>query len=204
MNCDEKQKETAAHALGALEPAAASAIDAQAASDPALQSELTRFRDVTAAIAANCVPPKPPSPTLRGRVLDRIRNTPQLQPGAATALPKPPAAPPAGFSFLHANEPWQPTAIPGFEFRVLSVNPKEGYRVILGKLQPGARFPHHIHKTGAEELFVVSGDLVSMGHTMNAGDFMHAESGTDHVDLYSPNGCIALLVEPIEGPEVLA
>jgi len=58
MNCDEKQKETAAHALGALEPAAASAIDAQAASDPALQSELTRFRDVTAAIAANCVPPE--------------------------------------------------------------------------------------------------------------------------------------------------
>lgn len=207
MNCDEKQQETAAHALGALDPAAARALEQAAATDSSLQSEITRFRDVVAAFTQNAVPPRTPSPTVRGRVLDRIRKTPQIRPGTPASKPafdptKRPTPPP-GFAFVHSDAGWQPTGVPGFQFRVLSINEREGYRVLLGKLEPGAQFPHHIHKTGAEELFLVSGDLFTAGRYMQAGDFVHADPGTDHPELYSPNGCIALLVEPIEGPEVL-
>lgn len=94
------------------------------------------------------------------------------------------------------------TPIPGLKLKILSVNEREGYRVVLAQLAPGARFPRHIHKTGPEELFIVSGDLETEGRTLRAGDFLHAESGTDHGGLCSPHGCVALLVEPVGGPEI--
>ncbi len=210
MNCDERQQEAAAHALGALTPAQAAELEERLKNDPTFQTEIARFRAVATAFAAAVVPHFQPSPELRNRVLERIRRTPQLPPQAppstfgrpfaasATQLP-----PPAGFSFVTEDAGWVKTQVPGLDFRVLSMNPKEGYRVMLGRLAPGTRLPHHIHRQGAEGLFVVSGDLYSAGRLLQAGDYMHAEAGTDHPEVYSPNGCIALLVEPVDGPEVV-
>ena len=207
MNCDEKQQETAAAAVGALSAEAAAALESKAATDPALGSELTRFRDVVAAIAAATTPPQTAPPALRSRILDRVRTTPQQRPASTT--PQPATIPasqtiPPGFAFAFGDGAWTPTAVPGLEIRVLTVNTAAGYRVLLGKLAPGTRFPHHKHKTGAEELFVVSGDLFTAGRHMQAGDFLHADAGTDHPDLWSPNGCVALIMEPVEGPEIVA
>ena len=55
-----------------------------------------------------------------------------------------------------------------------------------------------------ESTVIVGGDLFTAGRHMQAGDFLHADAGTDHADLWSPNGCVALIMEPVEGPEIVA
>lgn len=201
MNCDELQQQTAAQALGALDPVALEALRKRLADDPSAQGELARFTDVAAAIAGAVAAPQPPPAALRSRILERIRQTPQSdRPIAAPELR--PAAPP-GFQFVHDDDNWQESGFPGLQMRLLSLNAKEGYRVLLGKLAPGTHLPHHVHRKGPEELFLISGDLISGGRTLRAGDFMHAEAGTDHDNAWSPSGCVALLIEPVEGPEVV-
>ncbi len=198
------------YALGALTPAQAAALEQRLQHDPGLQAEIARFRAVATAFAASVVPRRGPSPEVRGRVLERIRRTPQAErPALSPNRERPSTAPdihgppPAGFSLVTGDDGWMKTQVSGLEFRVLSINHKEGYRVMLGRLAPGTRLPHHVHRRGAEGLFVVSGDLYTSGRLLQAGDYVHAEAGTDHPEVYSPNGCIALLVEPVEGPEVV-
>jgi anti-sigma factor ChrR (cupin superfamily) len=210
MNCDERQQESAMHALGALTPDQVAALEQRLQHDPGLQAKIARFRAVATAFAASVVPRHEPSPEVRGRILERIRRTPQMAPPVRSPNPEPASAapdsqrpPPTGFSFVTGDDGWVKTQVSGLEFRVLSINPKEGYRVMLGRLAPGTRLPHHVHSRGAEGLFVVSGDLYTSGRLLQAGDYVHAESGTDHPEVYSPNGCIALLVEPVDGPEVV-
>ena len=43
---------------------------------------------------------------------------------------------------------------------------------------PGTRFPAH-HHGGDEECYVISGSLVACGRRIGAGDFHHADAGSD-------------------------
>ena len=67
---------------------------------------------------------------------------------------------------------------------------------LLADLAPGARFPTHDH-AGSEQLYILSGHLHTEGRIMGPGDFLHAEAGTHHGELHSPDGCRALLVERV-------
>jgi hypothetical protein len=62
---------------------------------------------------------------------------------------------------------------------------------------PGVRFPPH-HHTGDEECYVISGSLIACGRRLVAGDFHHAEGGSDHGELFTEEGCRVLLVVPPE------
>ncbi len=68
-----------------------------------------------------------------------------------------------------------------------------GYQVVLAELAAGARFPEHDHSS-SEELFIVSGHLQTEGRMLGPGDFLHAEPGTHHRELISPDGCVALII----------
>jgi anti-sigma factor ChrR (cupin superfamily) len=57
------------------------------------------------------------------------------------------------------------------------------------ELDPGTRYPDHTHG-GAEDLFLVTGDLFTAGRLMKAGDFVHCEAGTEHQEVISPGGKI--------------
>lgn len=178
MSCPESHELAALDAVGALDPAGKARLEARTAGNAEARAEVAGLRDAAAVLALAYSKP---------------------------ALLHAPVVPIAlgGFSFVHQHESaWAETPIPGLKVKILSVNNREGCRVILAQLAPGARFPRHIHKTGPEELFVVSGDLETEGRTLRAGDFLHAESGTEHRGLYSPHGCVVLLVEPVEGPEI--
>ena len=99
------------------------------------------------------------------------------------------------FLFVRNDETgWTPTPISGLKVKALSVSRDMGYQVLLAHLAPGARFPEHDHQ-GSEEPFVVSGHLHTEGRVLGPGDFLHAEPGTHHHELFSPDGCVALLVE---------
>lgn len=205
MKCREQQELAALEAAGALDRPARSRLEAEAAHEESVRDELAASRDAITAYAAARVfspTPKSPPPALRTRILDQLRSHPRVAPQnpLSSSPDQPPPTP--GFTFVPRDSgDWLPTAIPSLRIKILSVNPKEGYRTILAELSPGGTFPAHVHHAGSEQLYVVSGDLETEGHSLKAGDFLHAQHGTEHHALYSPNGCVALIVEPIRGPE---
>lgn len=123
-----------------------------------------------------------PAAEIREKLLARIR-TEQKSPAV-----------PAGWRFESARsaEGWI-EAVPGVRFKALSVDKARDVALVLVEMAPGARFPDHPHAESTEEFLVISGDIFSGGRRLLAGDYYHAEVGTDHTDVTSPSGCTALL-----------
>ena len=70
-----------------------------------------------------------------------------------------------------------------------------------GKQEPGARYPAHVN-AGPEDFFILTGDLVIGERKMRAGDFHHADSGSQHAENYSVEGCTLLAVLTTDDPLV--
>jgi len=125
-----------------------------------------------------------PRPEVRERLMATIR-------ADAPVLP-------AGFAFsFAASDGWVPHPVPGIRMRVLGMNRERGYATLLLDVKPGTRFPEH-HHSGAEECYVISGSVYSYGRRMGPGDFLHADAGTDHSELWTEEGAQVLLVVPPE------
>lgn len=123
-----------------------------------------------------------PRPAVREQLLEQI------------GLP----ATPTGFRFrFDDQQDWLPHPVPGIRMRVLSLDHDRGYATLLLDVAPGTTFPPHHHQ-GAEECYVISGTVRTCGREMKAGDFLHADGGTEHGELYSPTGCRVLLVVPAD------
>jgi len=105
---------------------------------------------------------------------------------------------PDGFHIRSASgNTWMPHPVPGILMKILSINHDRDYATLLLDVSPGTRFPPH-HHSGPEECYVISGSLETCGRRLAAGDFVHADAGTDHAELRSDEGCQVLLVVPIE------
>lgn len=125
-----------------------------------------------------------PGPAVRDRLMARV------------FADAPPA--PAGFTFsLAASDTWLPHPVPGIRMRVLAMNRENGYATLLLDVGPGTRFPAH-HHSGAEECYVVSGTVYTCGRRMGPGDFLHADGGTEHGELWTDEGARVILVVPPE------
>jgi len=100
-----------------------------------------------------------------------------------------------GFNFIFSDSSeWiKHPQINGIEIKTLAANGDKGYLMILMKAAAGAEYPSH-HHSGAEECYVIEGDLYVEGKYLGPGDFHHAEGGSDHEPLRTKNGCILLLV----------
>jgi len=124
-----------------------------------------------------------PRPNVRDRLMSAV---------GATPVPLP-----AGFSFrLAAEQDWVPHPVPGIRMKVLGLNREKGYATLLLDVAAGARFPAH-HHGGDEECYVISGSLIACGRRLGAGDFHHADAGSDHGELWTDEGCrVLLVVEP--------
>jgi anti-sigma factor ChrR (cupin superfamily) len=190
MNFTNLQELAVAYALGAIEPREAALLEQIAAGNPSVQAELGALLEAAAALAASQSVRVAPEPSLRGRILDRIRSTPQARPASPdTSL----AA--TGFHFKPAgSEDWRRGPGKGLRYRVLSVSKDLGYWMLLLELTPGGVIPTHDHR-GSEQVYLLSGDLQTQGRTLAPGDFLHSEPGTIHQELVSPSGCMAILVE---------
>lgn len=103
---------------------------------------------------------------------------------------------PSGFSVrLNAEADWMPHPVPGIRMKVLSVNQQSGYATLLLDVQPGTRYPAH-HHSGAEECYVISGSILTLGCRLGPGDFIHADADTHHEELFTDEGARVLLVVP--------
>lgn len=117
------------------------------------------------------------------------------------------SADPAGFAFHHAaDDRWLPHPVPGIRMKVLALNKVRGYATLLLDVAPGTRFPSH-HHGGDEECFVLSGSIFTCGRRLGPGDFVHADAGTAHGELWTDEGAQVILIVPPDGhlpPDMLA
>jgi len=138
---------------------------------------------VAIALAELAAAGPPPRPELKGLVLSGLS---ELGP------------PPPGFAVRFADDAdWKPHPVLGIRMKVLSINQRNGYATLLLDASPGTRFPAH-HHAGDEECYVISGSLFTIGRRFGAGDFVHADGGTDHSELWTDEGAQVLLVVPPE------
>jgi anti-sigma factor ChrR (cupin superfamily) len=138
------------------------------------------FDDPTLIAIAEALPAEQPGPAVKAQLLAR-----------AGVAPAPLV--PSGFVLRLAGDDWFDHPLPGIRMKVLAVNPERTRATLLIDAVPGARFPPH-HHNGDEECYVVSGDVHTLGRTLGPGDFLHADSGTDHGELFTVGGAVVLLV----------
>lgn len=203
-NCDELQQLTALEALGALDGADLARLRDRLESDPAAREELRRFLDVAAAMASTA-PLRRPSRAVRSRVMERIAKQGQAgRGGASSDAGVSPSSSPSrareigeplreGFQFVGRDLAWMDAPLPGMRFKVLSAGPSQDYAMLEVELSAGAHYPEHEH-LGAEDLYLLTGDLRTEGVLLGPGDLFHAEPGTNHEGLWTSGGCTALLI----------
>jgi anti-sigma factor ChrR (cupin superfamily) len=145
-------------------------------------ADIVEFAAVVAlGLAATARGPEP-RPAVRQQLMARLAASPD----------------PDGFVFhLAASDRWLPHPVPGIRMKVLALNEKRGYATLLLDVAPGTRFPSH-HHGGAEECFVVSGSIYTCGRRLGPGDFVHADAGTDHGELWTEEGAQVILIVPPE------
>ncbi|MBI3258349.1 MAG: cupin domain-containing protein [Ignavibacteriae bacterium] len=136
---------------------------------------------------------EPPN-SVKQSLMNRIRNEKDRTENNEVA-----AKPHEPLTFVLANEgKWFPHPLTAeIKVKLLSIERKRGYATILIEVPPGVRYPEH-HHHGAEECYVLEGDLHVAGRVLGPGDFHHADADSDHGELYTINGGRALLVVAIE------
>jgi hypothetical protein len=77
---------------------------------------------------------------------------------------------------------WFDTPCAGIRGRILAVDKVCGMATLFLRAEPGAVYPSH-HHHGPEECYVLRGTVVIEGRTLHAGDFQHADDGSDHGEI---------------------
>lgn len=210
MITEQQQEQASLYALDALSEAEARAFEAEMRGNAALR-ELVRDLQSTADLLAMSMPPATLPTALRDKVLARIEEAGSATAGAPspgtegaqrTARPTAAEAIP-GLRFIDSadSKGWKPLPVPGAYIKLLSLEQERGYAVLLGKLDPGTRYPAHVN-AGPEDFFVLTGDLVIGDRKLVAGDFHHADKGSQHTENYSVEGCTLLAVLTTDDPLV--
>jgi len=141
--------------------------------------DVVEFEELVALALAEASSGPAPRPSVKAQLMARLAED---------------APVPVGFSLRFApDDDWVPHPVPGIRMKVLSVNRRSGYATLLLDVQPGTRFPAH-HHGGDEECYVISGSVYTLGRRLGPGDFVHADAGTEHGELWTDEGARVLLV----------
>lgn len=176
---DESQQEQASlYVMGLLPKQEASAFEAELPLDAELGAEVASLNNATVALALSAPHFEIPV-TAREQLMASVNSN---------------SPPQLGYRIVRGNEEgWQDTEVPGFRIKLLSVAPDMGYQTLLIEFAPGTSYPGHLHES-TEQVFVLSGSLQTEGRLLGPGDFIHADAGTQHQELFSRDGCRALLI----------
>src|SRR5688500_12500224 len=150
---------------------------------PGLESPLLSETEAMLTLALPVV--EEPPPRIKELLLARIRATKATETNVV----------PPGWRFESANADagWRSGRFHGVRLKTLSVDEQRDVVLVLIEMAAGARFPDHMHDLGGDEGIVISGDVITGGRLMRAGDYYCAAEGTAHVDTVSPTGCTALV-----------
>ena len=171
---DDIQALAIADAIGALDPDERRDLEDRIAALPAgVRGEVAHLYDAAVEIAA-ATTGESPSPDVRAALLARI-------------------AVPSNRTISASEGEWVQTPVRGVRMKILAIDRERDRVTMLLKGEPGATYPAH-HHTGPEECYVISGSLVVEGRLLRAGDFHHAEGGSNHDALHTDEGVEVLLV----------
>lgn len=148
----------------------------------ACEAELRDLRELSGDLARTAATDPPES--LKSRLAAKIHHSPHI-PGILFDH--------GGLLLSRSDEmAWQPFAA-GIVFKPLFEDASRQYVTLLVRMEPGARYPSHVH-TDVEELFVLAGDLQVSGFSMRPGDYCRADLGTTHSETFTNTGCTFLLL----------
>jgi anti-sigma factor ChrR (cupin superfamily) len=155
----------------------------------ACDSELTALHESVSAIGLTA-PVAPPPPSLRNRVLDRIRSH-----GNPAGVP--------GQHVVRAGEGRWKQLGPGVSACRLYLNRERGEITSLLRLEPGATYAPHRH-SAPEQCYVLEGDVFDGANRFHAGDYECSEPGTVHHLQSTEKGCLLLIISSIHDEMVEA
>jgi len=202
MITERQQEQASLYVLGGLTGAEQEVFGAELRDNAELRELVLSLQQTTALFAMASAFVSPPG-GLKDAVLRRIEATPSAMNYPATPHPAVTAPGPAGFRFLSGDDTigWKELPVRGAWIKLLSRDRERGYAVLLGRLEPGVRYPAHTNE-GPEDLYVLTGDLHIGDRTLWAGDFHHADGGTFHEVNYSDEGCTLIAVLTADHPLV--
>ncbi len=155
------------------------------------RADYTQTLESITMVTLSTIPQENPPAHLKAKVMDNLKDRGPAQQAGEQAIPH-------GYRFLlDAEGPWRELPNKGTRIKELCCSRESGTATFILEMDPGARLLSHHHR-GAEEAFVLYGDLQMKGKVLNAGDYMRAEPGTKHEDLYSKGGCRALIITALE------
>ena len=198
MITEQQQEQASIYALGALPLAEQSAFEVEVRANAELREFVFEMQS-TAGVLAKSLPVVPLPPELRDKVLRAVEKTSAR---AEHRLSPPPAVvDPLRFVMAGEQRGWKELPIPGAWIKLLSLERERGYAVLLGKLDPGVRYPAHTN-VSAEDFCILTGDLHVSGQRLGPGDFHHADAGSEHGVNYSVEGCTLISVLAADHPLV--
>ena len=199
MITEQQREQAARYALGDLGEAELQDFVAQVRQDPELRTFVRSLQSSLDHLALATSPSVEPPLDLKQRILDRLQSAAAGAPARAAGSS---AAVLQGLRFIDSGQTvWKPLPIAGAFIKLLSLQADRGYAVLLGKLDPGVRYPAHTN-VGPEDFYILTGDLHVGDRTLLAGDFHHADAGSQHTENYSLEGCTLLAVLTTDDPLV--
>lgn len=185
----------ALYVLDLLDPAERWSIDEHLRTGCAqCESELADLRETLAFEFENSAPPVQPSPALRDRVLAVTRPT---TPAPSPQLWKQWNAGGCENPYVIRSEEGGWEAIqPGISVKKLYVDPERDTVTMLIRMRPGTSYGRHLH-AGAEQCFVLEGDLREGKTVVTAGDYQCLPAGSTHGMQTTENGCLLLIVSSL-------
>jgi anti-sigma factor ChrR (cupin superfamily) len=197
MISEQQQELASLYALGALSPAEQQAFEAELRLNSELQALTGELQSAIAVVAA-ATPPVVLPAGLKDKVLQRID---QIEASDGVGQESPKSRLGLSFAFAAGESGWKQLPIPGASIKLLSLDRDRGYAVLMGKLEPGTRYPAHLN-AGPEDFYILTGDLVVGDRKLVAGDFHHADAGSHHEENYSVEGCTLIAVLTTSDPLV--
>ncbi len=89
--------------------------------------------------------------------------------------------------------------IPGaegdFRIQILNQDAERGVVTTIVHMPPGSRIPAHLHRAGAEMHYVLEGDLIEAGTSLQPGGFLSHAAGEVHGPHESRGGARVLTVQ---------
>ena len=194
------QDQASLYALGALsgDEAAAFVIELRASAE---LRDLVRELQQTSGLLVAALPAMVPPPRLKAAIFERIDAPAAASPQLAPRLDASTVA--AGLRFVAGQDDsgWKQLPVRGAWIKLLSIEPARGYALLLGRLDPGVRYPAHTN-AGPEDFVILSGDLHVSNRRLGPGDYHHADAGSHHEENYSEDGCTLLAVLTTDDPLV--
>lgn len=182
MPASDSDERSTLYLAGLMTDGEAGAYERDLISGTAEEPDFAALHDAVALTVMAGTPRRPAPATVRGALM------------AAAGITADPAHPVLDkFTYLMNGEGWNEPMLPGIRIKPLFTNPKTGHRAFLLELEPGTQLPEHPH-AGYEECLILRGDLINEGCRMGPGDYVRATPSTQHLEVYTEQGCLCLII----------